>query len=309
MRDKTRITVVTPVFNGEDYIRETINSVLNHSRGFPVEYLVIDDGSTDSTPKILREFGSSIKVITQPNGGESKAVNMGIRNSVGDFLLIVSADDPLFTSEIFLGVVEFFENNPSVVAWYPNWQMINENGSVIKVVQVSGYSDEKLIGRYLCLPGPGTFIRKSAALSIGGRHEKWRFVGDYDFWLRISRIGRLEKRDALVAQWRMHEGSTSISKRGPEMFTERIEVMEEFISANQIHGRLKRMAQSHAYYHAAALAFFSKEVNGKRALLKAFWARKWLIEDAQLHVIGYLLLLPISAIFAPVIKKYLKRLR
>lgn len=306
MGNKARITVVTPVFNGEDYIRETINSVLNHSKGYPVEYLVIDDGSTDSTAEILREFGSSIKVITQLNGGESMAVNVGIRNSVGEILLVVSADDPLFTSEIFSGAIEYFENNPSVVAWYPNWQMIDEQGSVIKVIQVSDYSDEKLIGRYLCLPGPGTFIRKSAALSIGGRHEKWRFVGDYDFWLRISRIGGLEKRDALVAQWRMHEGSTSISKRGPEMFTERIEVMEEFIVDSRIRGKLRRMARSHAYYHAAALAFFSKEVDGKRALLKAFWARKGLIEDAQIHVIGYLLLLPFSAIIAPIIKKYLK---
>ena len=100
LTDKPVFTVITPVFNGEKYIRETINSVLDAAQGFSLEYLVVDDGSTDSTYQILMEFSDSIKIIRKQNGGEPSAVNRGLEESSGEFILILSADDPLFTSEI-----------------------------------------------------------------------------------------------------------------------------------------------------------------------------------------------------------------
>lgn len=299
-----RISVITPVYNGAKYIEETVISVLKASDAHDVEYLVIDDGSTDQTSQILEKFSTQVTIIRQPNAGESAAVNTGFNQATGDFVLVVSADDPLFTPAIFDGVVEFFDQNPKVVVWYPNWNMIDEDGNLIRTVEVDEFSDEKLIGRFICLPGPGAFIRKSAALQIGGRRAKWKYVGDYDFWLRISRIGNLSKRDSVLAQWRFHDESTSISQRGKKMFEERIAVIEEFLEEFAMPNPLARMARAHAYYFAALLSYYSKEIHGRRAILKSFWIRKGIVEESQFRVIAYVALMPLGFHLKPMLKKY-----
>ncbi len=298
-----KLSVITPVFNGEKYIKETINSVLNAIGNLDIEYLIIDDGSTDRTSEILQTYDKKIKVIRQDNQGESGAVNTGFKNASGDYVLVVSADDPLISGAIFNNVVDFFEINPKVVVWYPNWNMIDHDGKFIRTVYVDEYSDEKLIGRFICLPGPGAFIRKTAALQIGGRRTKWKYVGDYDFWLRISRVGQLKKRDAVVAQWRFHDESTSISKRGEGMFNERIAVIEEFVDEFSIPAPLARQARAHAYYFASLLSYHSKDVKGRRTILKAFWVRRGRIEESQLRVIIYVLLIPLSFHLKPLLEK------
>ena len=294
-----RLSVITPVFNGEKYIRETIDSVLTMIGNLAIEYLIVDDGSTDETSKILQSYSTKIKLITQENQGESSAVNTGLNNASGDFVLVVSADDPLLSEAIFYGVEEFFDKNPEIVVWYPNWNMIDHDGKLIRTVYVDEYSEDKLIGRSICLPGPGAFIRKSAALQIGGRRKKWKYVGDYDFWLRISRVGQLRKRDSVLAQWRFHDESTSSSRRGEIMFNERIAVIEEFLSEFNINKALSRMARAHAYYFASFFFFHSSDVKGRRTLLKAFWIRKGKIEESQIRAVVYMILQPFSSYIKP----------
>lgn len=300
-----RISVITPVYNGAKYIEETVVSVLKASETYDIEYLVIDDGSTDQTSQILEKYSTKISIIRQPNAGESAAVNTGFNQASGDFVLVVSADDPLFTPAIFNGVFEFFDNNPEVVVWYPDWNMIDQDGNLIRSVEVDEYSDEKLIGRFICLPGPGAFIRKSAALQIGGRGVKWKYVGDYDFWLRISRVGTLQKRNDVLAQWRYHDDSTSIAQRGKKMFNERIAVIDEFVTEFDLPNSLSRMARAHSHYFASILSFHSKDVNGKKALLRAFWIRRGWVEEAQIKIVIYLMLQPFSSYLKPILVKFL----
>jgi glycosyltransferase involved in cell wall biosynthesis len=289
-----RISVITPVYNGANYIEETVLSVLKAAEGYNVEYLVIDDGSTDQTSEILKKYSHKIKVIQQINAGESAAVNTGFNNSAGDFILVVSADDPLFTSAIFDGVVEFFDNNPEVVVWYPNWNMIDQDGHIIKTVRVDEFSLERLLGRFICLPGPGTFIRKAEALKIGGRNVRWKYVGDYDFWLRIATLGSLSKRDGVLAQWRFHNESTSISKRGPEMMREQISVIEEFISTNKLTRRMIRMSRAHSHFQAAITAVRFNYMLGVKTLIKAFLIGRFLSYEFKFKTIAYHFFTPLS---------------
>lgn len=301
------ISIITPVYNGAPYIKETIDSVLNSIAEFDAEYIVINDGSTDSTQEILKAYGDKIILHSKKNGGESSAVNSGIELASGEIILIVSADDPLPSSEIFIGAETFFSENPEVVAWYPNWRIIGPNGEFIRDIEVEEYSEKMLIGRFRCLPGPGTLIRKSAAVEVGGRDTKWVFVGDYDFWLRLSRIGQLRKRPENIAQWRFHSDSTSISRRGKEMATERIQVIEEFLARNSINEPLAREARAHAHYFAARLSFFSPEVNGKKLLWKALRSNSFQIEDGNRLVYIFILLLPFSRILVRFLRPLLRR--
>ena len=295
-KERIQLTVITAVYNGEDYIEDTINSVLKFAKDIKFQYVVVNDGSTDDTSQILNSFGDKIEVIHQSNAGESTAVNVGIENAKGDCCLVISADDPILTSKLFESVLEDFERDSNLAAVYPDWQMIDEIGNPIKVIKVPDYSDELLIGRCRTLPGPGVIFRTSFAQQIGGRRSKWTFVGDYDFWLRLSRIGEIRHRPEVLAQWRYHANSTSVTKRGLKMANERIAVIEDFLKNNKIDAAIGRMALGTSYYMAARLCFFSSEVPGRRYLIKAFKYRRGLVEESQLQVIAYILLLPISRI-------------
>ena len=299
------VTVVTAVYNGEDYIEETILSVLSAARNIEFEYIVVNDGSTDSTLRILEKFKGQIKIIDKANSGESESVTIAFGEALGEYLIVVSADDPLPSEKLFEKSFDEFSSDLNLVAIYPDWNMIGPQGEVLKTIRVPEYSDELLIGRCITLPGPGVIFRKSAALKIGGRRKKWTFVGDYDFWLRLSRIGELRHRPEVLAQWRYHPGSTSVNKRGPKMASERIAVVEEFLSEFSVNPKISRMALGSAYFMAARLVFFNPQVPGKRYLIQSFQKRKGWVEEARLHIILYILLIPISSSFYKLFSKFL----
>ena len=298
---KSKLTVITAVYNGAEYIEETIESVLKYCREIDFEYIVLNDGSTDKTLEILNKYEKVIRIINKSNSGESDSVSLGFKEATGNLLLVVSADDPLLSEKLFLNVFEDFEKDANLMAIYPDWQMIDASGKVIKTISVPSYSDELLIGRCVTLPGPGVIFRKSAALKLDGRNPKWIFVGDYDFWLRLSRLGELRHRPEVLAQWRHHAHSTSVSKRGLKMAKERIEVVESFITANTISDQLKQMALGNAYYMAARIGYFDNKIPAKIYLIKAFKFRRGWVEEAKLHEIVYVLFLPASRIFNPII--------
>jgi len=298
---KSKLSVITAVYNGSDYIEETVKSVLKCCSDIDFEYIVLNDGSTDNTLEILKKYENRIRIIDKSNSGESDTVSIGFKEASGHLLLVVSADDPLFTEQLFTNVFEQFNQNENLMAIYPDWQMIDAGGNVIKVINVPDYSDELLIGRCITLPGPGVVFRKSAALKLNGRNPKWTFVGDYDFWLRLSRLGEIRHRPEVLAQWRHHPSSTSVSKRGLKMAQERIQVVEEFLDSNLVHKRLKHMALGNAYYMAARISFFDKNIPAKKYLFISLKKRKGWVEEAKLYEIMYILLLPVSRGFNPII--------
>ena len=299
-------TIITPVYNGEDYIIETINSVLaNLEPDFSYEYLVINDGSSDQTPALINKFSDVeiIQVINNENMGEAASVNYGISKSKGSFVLIVNADDPLLSPKIFSESMKVFNMYPETVVVYPDWQVISSSGEVIEIRRLPDYSEKKLIGEFWCLPGPGAIFRKESAQKIGGRYIEYKFVSDYDFWLRLSRLGTFFHLPLVLAQWRSHEDSTSISSRGLTMGLERIRVIEKFLSDFTIEENLKRSALASAYYNAALLCYFSKDVPGRRWVTKAFLSNRGIIPRADLRIVLYCALHPFSRLLIPILNR------
>ena len=300
---KPKITIITTVYNGEDYLESTIQSVLNCASEINFEYIVINDGSTDKTSNILNKYTTEIKVINQENIGESASVTKGFNLANGELVMVLSADDPLFTKEIFRNVFELFEKNENLVAVYPDWNLIDSTGKILKKILVPEYSDELLIGRFRTLPGPGVIIRKKAALTIGGRRSKWVYVGDYDFWLRLSRIGEIRHRPQVLAQWREHPNSTSVKRKNLAMASERIAVISEFVEEFKIEGKLKKMALGNAYYMAARLSYFDPKIPGRNWIIQAFKYRQGIPEESKFFHILFLITFPISFKFAKLFRR------
>jgi glycosyltransferase involved in cell wall biosynthesis len=302
-------SVITPVFNGEKFIEETIKSVLNACEGLHYEYIVVNDGSTDETQSILELFSDAIRVISQQNRGESESVNVGINATRGEYLIVVSADDPLLGPEIFIGVEERFLQDSNLVAIYPDWQIIDSAGAVLEIKHLPDFTVEDFLAKNLVLPGPGTIFRREAAIKIGGRRSKWRFVGDYDFWLRLSDEGKFLHRNCVLAQWRHHGESTSVSARGPQMAEERIAVISDYLNntSSIISKQVRRIALANAYALASRLVFFSADVPGKKYFIKSLLLRRSLPERLRLVEGLYILLHPLSKVLVYPIRNRIAR--
>lgn len=289
-------TVITPVFNGEAFIEETIESVLNAAASYSFEYLVIDDGSTDSTPEILEKFGKGIKVTHQANLGQAKTISNALVMAEGKYSIIVNADDPLFTSSLFEDSKQVLENNPEVVATYPDWQILDSKGNVVSKVMVREFSIQELVGNFNCLVGPGGIFKTSVAKSIGGWNPSYKFVPDYEFWLRMSDFGDFRHIAKVQASWREHEHSISVYSRGNMMAKERIRVMSEYIERHpDLPKQFKKRALSSAHFRAAMLSYFDPEVKGRSLVFKAVRYRPLVLIEKDFRVIIYCIFLPFSS--------------
>jgi glycosyltransferase involved in cell wall biosynthesis len=298
-------SIISPVFNGEKWISETIHSVLNTCKGLDFEYIVVNDGSSDSTIDLLKEFSNEIQIVDQQNRGEAASVNTGLRLARGRYVLVVSADDPMRSPKLLPTAKEIFEQNENVVCVYPSWSVIDSASNVLRNVDVDEFSERVLIGQHKCIVGPGGVFRRKAGLAIGGRRADLKFTSDYDFWLRLSQLGELRRIPGYLAYWREHEQSTSIAMRGVAMAKERIGVIEGFLNENaHLQKNLKRMAISSAYYHAALLVYFDREIPAKKFLFRAIFTYPINLLSFDWKVVFYIFMIPIS----PILLKTLKRL-
>lgn len=289
------LSIITPVFNGEKFLDETIKSVLNAKIDYSYEYLVIDDGSTDSTLEIIKSYGDQISYFTHTNIGEAGTVNRGLEYAKGEFILVLSADDPMLTGELVKKSVDLLISDDQIVAVYPDWIIIGEDGELLKTNLLPEYSEKEMLGKSNCLPGPGVIFRKSKGLEVGGRNSKWKYVSDFDFWLRLSRKGEIVHLPGVFAQWRANENSTSISQRNFRMASERIAVIEDFLDENKVPIPLEKMARGNAYYLAARLSFFDSSINGRSLMIRAIKFRGRIPDECSFPELIYLLLYPVSA--------------
>ena len=294
MQEKPLVSIITPVYNCESYIANTIESVLNSIIDISHEYIVVNDGSTDATASIAMQFKNQIQYFSQNNGGESSAVNLGIEKARGKYILILNADDPLLTGQLINKLVPIMESQVSLVAIYPDWQIIDSEGKVMEEIRLPDFSDEIFIGLNHCLPGPGTIFRRDAAIRIGCRSEEWKYVGDYDFWLRLSRLGEIRHFPEILSQWRSSSVSTSVSMRGTDMARERIKVISDFLVGMPTDFHMRRKALGRAHYLAARLVFFDNTISGRKMLIEGFRIRGGWIEKSNFLVLLYIFLTPLS---------------
>tara|TARA_B100000902_G_C27271607_1_gene896571 strand:+ start:864 stop:1793 length:930 start_codon:yes stop_codon:yes gene_type:complete len=181
------VSVIMSVFNGKDFLAESIQSVLDQSfKNF--EFIIIDDGSKDNSLEVIRSYealDSRIRVFTQKNQGLAKSLNVGIENSKGKYIARIDADDLCDESRLQKQFV-FMEENQSIDLIGSSVDVIDENGSVTASKMQASSFDEIFKKRYFTSPILHiTFFGKRSFFECNkGYRENFIFAQDYDLVLR-----------------------------------------------------------------------------------------------------------------------------
>jgi glycosyltransferase involved in cell wall biosynthesis len=207
-----KITLVTAVYNGEEYLEATIRSIV--SQGYPnLEYIVVDDGSTDGTAEIIRKYEREVSCwISQANQGLYTALNAGFAKATGEIMGWLNSSDQLHTRGLFVVGSVFRELRE--VEWITGRPTgFSPDGLTIKVGEVPRWSYHRfLAGANKYIQQESTFWRRSLWERAGGRlSTEYRAEGDFELWVRFFRHATLYPVDALIAGYRRHEGALSAS--------------------------------------------------------------------------------------------------
>ena len=161
------ISIITVVYNGEKYLEQTINSVINQTYK-NIEYIIIDGGSTDGTLDIIKQYEQHIAYwISEPDKGQSDALNKGIKKANGQVLGWLNADDYLLPNAL-KKFIHFYNNNNNYDFYYANYQWVNEHGILLKIIKPYkrySYLFNTLYGCYI--PTSGSFIKPSFFTKVG----------------------------------------------------------------------------------------------------------------------------------------------
>ena len=126
MEKSNLVSIVIPVYNSEKFLIECLESILNQTYK-DIEIIVVNDGSTDNSEKILQKYSDKITIISQENQGLASALNAGIKTLKGCWLKWFSPDDVMYpkTIETLVHMAETQQDNTII---YSNWELIDENG-------------------------------------------------------------------------------------------------------------------------------------------------------------------------------------
>jgi glycosyltransferase involved in cell wall biosynthesis len=226
-----KVSVIIPVYNGTNYLREAIDSVLSQTYRNH-ELLVVDDGSSDGTWALIQSYGSSLHGIHKENGGVASALNFGIRQATGDYIAWLSHDD-LFLSNKLERQVDFLKRFPQFKACYTDYYIMDENGKILGEIETPWYPGHEairiLFGRAY-INGSTMLIERHCFEKTGLFSEPLRYTQDTEMWLRLLRYFEIGRVPEKLGKWRFHpsQGSQSVHIHTREAQAMYQRVFEEF---------------------------------------------------------------------------------
>ena len=206
------VSVVMPAYNAARFVVEAVESILSQTFG-DFEFLIVDDGSTDETPEILRSFAARdarIRLTIRPNIGLVRTLNEMLESARGEFVARMDSDD-VSLPERFRRQMEFLREHPKVVAAGSKVILIDPEGDVLCEV-CDKQSHEMIdqahlagIGGMIC--HPAAMIRTEALRVVDGYRTEFELSEDLDLWLRLAEVGELVNLPDVLVKYRQHAQS------------------------------------------------------------------------------------------------------
>ena len=207
------VSVVMAVYNAEPWLSEAVESVLGQTFG-DFEFVVIDDGSSDATPEILRRFHDSrLRVTRQHQSGQTPALNHALRLSQGALIARMDGDDVALPDRLARQVA-FLDAHPEVGLLGTACHEISASGAVLRTITPPG--DDHAVRRLLIRKNPFThssvMFRRAVLDASGWYDERFVVAQDYDLWLRMSRLTRLANLSEPLVLRRLAPGRLSSAR-------------------------------------------------------------------------------------------------
>lgn len=209
MADSPLISVVMPAYNARRYVAEAIESVLGQTFT-DFEFLIIDDGSTDETGQILKDWGTRdtrIRVISQSNSGVGAALNAGLAQARGKYVARMDSDDVCLPQR-FQKQVDYLEQTPDCVLVGSRVLMIDSDGAPLfemeSVQTTHEQIDQLLMEARWSIVHPAVMMRTSAVRQVGGYNNELVPVEDHDLFLRLAEVGKLANLPEVLLKYRKH---------------------------------------------------------------------------------------------------------
>jgi glycosyltransferase involved in cell wall biosynthesis len=215
------ISVVTTSFNQAAYLEQTLASV--QSQNYPtLEHIVVDGASTDGTPDLLaRKSGESwshLRWLSEPDKGQTQAMNKGLRMATGDVIGWLNSDD-IYRPGCLEAVARVFEEHPEVDVLYGDYTFIDKDGKHLS--ERREIEPNRLVLFYhhvLYIPTTATFFRRRIFDSGYWLDESLQYAMDYEFFVRLAMAGfHFRHISALLADFRLHPASKTCATAERQM--------------------------------------------------------------------------------------------
>ena len=217
MKKEPLVTVLMSVYNGEKFLCEAIESILNQSFE-DFEFLIINDGSIDASREIILRYDDPrINLVDNyKNLGLIRSLNKGISLAKGKYIARMDADDISMPGRLEKQV-EFMDANEQVAVCGARGILINENGQKVGDIAPNAYTSEEIDARILIMNQfihPAVMLRKKCILDIGGYNKKANYAEDYRMWVDLLiNNHKLYNLKSVLIKYRIHEESVSVKKR------------------------------------------------------------------------------------------------
>jgi glycosyltransferase involved in cell wall biosynthesis len=206
-----KVSIVTPSYNQGRFIARTLQSVAAQEVE-SLEHLVMDGGSSDQTVAVLRAAMPAVRWVSEPDSGQTDALNKGIRASTGEIIGWLNSDDVYYPGAI-RRVLEVFEREPDVDIVYGNADHIDVDDRPIDPYPTEPWDPVRLLETcFICQPA--LFFRRRVVEQCGYPDVELHYCMDYEYWIRLARAGmRFRHVDARLAGSRMYGENKTLGAR------------------------------------------------------------------------------------------------
>ena len=203
------ISIVTPSYNQARFLEETIQSVLNQS--YPkLEYIIVDGGSQDGSLEIIRRYAERLAWwVSEPDLGQTDAINKGFAHAHGEILAWINSDDTYLPMAL-AAAAACLQAMPEAGMVYGDANLIDENGQVIGRFPARQTDYQRLRRGFVHIPQQAAFFRASLWREVGPLDPTFYFAMDYDLWVRLARLSKLHYEPTPWANFRLHPGGKSL---------------------------------------------------------------------------------------------------
>lgn len=209
MKNIPRLSIVLPVYNGERYLSEAIESIINQTFG-DFELIIVNDCSSDETLDIANRFSDIddriIVTSNVENSGLPVSLNNGFNISKGEYLTWTS-DDNIYHTDALEKMVTYLDSNKECGLVFADMNLIDENGEVIghRIAENYNIYSKNCVG--------ACFMYRSECKSvIGDYDDSKRLIEDYDYWLRIASFFKFGRIPEILYDYRYHNNSLTVKK-------------------------------------------------------------------------------------------------